>query len=999
MALQRQAISINLAAGLDTKTDSKHVVPGMLTRLENGVYRKGMAIEKRRGHDKLLNNDINDTALGTGSALENFNDELLQYNNQKLYGYSENANKWIEKGDAVNVVIESSQVVKNTASQSACDSAVLSGVGVYAWEDSRGGVRASVVDETTGTILIGDFLIDDNGERLKCLSFEGYIYIFWLDSINYVMSARRINPLSPGSFDPIETISTNVNTIDPLYDVISYQGKMLVVHNVTGTTSRSIWLDADLNQFSGDFVTRTYATSFDNFVSLVPSGNTIYVLYNYDPDVETQMMRLTNKGVLIDLGTTINAFDSFNGTGVANADEDGITAFFEIRSGGVGVQYAYVIKKEIVGTTIGSESLVARSVGLWTKPFVYTDENNIRGVFVGTSHLATLQSTYFIFRSDGLLIGKQLYTNGIGLTTLPIMQNVSVSGAKFTYALLKKNRIVSENAVIFTPTGVMRTVVDFTNSNRFTAKQLGNNLLICGGFLGMYDGQSIVEHGFLLYPENISVQVNATGGNLPAGTYQIYIVFEWTDNFGQIHRSRPSVAASATTTGSTSTILVGVKPLYITRKNGLDRSDISVVGYMTEANGTVAYRWTSVSDPTYNAINVLGQMSMPLITDVFGLTSNEILYTTGSVLPNDPAPACSVIEVFQNRAWLGGLEEASEIYFSKENKSGFPVEFTDEFTKAVPSGGGRVSALTFVDDKLLAFKADRFFLTYGDGPNDTNTLGGFAELENISVDVGCNNPRSIATLPNGIIIKTGKGFYSIDSALNAQYIGAMVEEYNGQTVTSANLIPDLNEVRFTTSDGLLLTYNYYFGKWNTASNLKSNSSVLWKNKHVLLKTNGDIFAQNQSIFKDASAGYGMVLESGWISFGSLSSFKRVYELLFMGTYKSAHRVRVKVAYDNDPSWIHSGVYDPTAEFPVEMYGDDSPFGESGTVYGGAPIDYAIRVRLKRQKCSSIKFRFEELTESATTGTHEALTISDVGLLVGMKKGAVKKGQTRNMKLS
>ena len=227
----------------------------------------------------------------------------------------------------------------------------------------------------------------------------------------------------------------------------------------------------------------------------------------------------------------------------------------------------------------------------------------------------------------------------------------------------------------------------------------------------------------------------------------------------------------------------------------------------------------------------------------------------------------------------------------------------------------------------------------------------------------------------------------------------MVEEYNGQTVTSANLIPDLNEVRFTTSDGLLLTYNYYFGKWNTASNLKSNSSVLWKNKHVLLKTNGDIFAQNQSIFKDASAGYGMVLESGWISFGSLSSFKRVYELLFMGTYKSAHRVRVKVAYDNDPSWIHSGVYDPTAEFPVEMYGDDSPFGESGTVYGGAPIDYAIRVRLKRQKCSSIKFRFEELTESATTGTHEALTISDVGLLVGMKKGAVKKGQTRNMKLS
>lgn len=996
MALDRQAISINLSAGLDTKTDSKHVVPGMLTRLENGVYRKGMVIEKRRGHDKLLNNDINDTPLGVGSALENFNDELLQYNNQKLYGYSENANKWIEKGDAVNITIRSNQIVKNTSSQTACDSAVLSGVGVYAWEDSRGGVRASVIDETTGSILLGDVLIDDDGERVKCVAFSGYIYVFFLDS-SAVMYARRINPQSPGSFESVLTISSTLDSSEPLYDVISYQDKLLVIHNdTTSNTSRSIWLDADLNQLTGNFATRTYATSFDNCVALVPAGEEIYVLYYYVPDAETQLMRLNNKGVLISIGVTINASVSYNVTGIENAAGDGVTAFFENRNLSAPL-FPRVVKHEIVGNTIGASSGVCYSVGLWTKAFVYTDENNIRGVFIGVTHESTLQSTYFIVRSDGLTVGKQQYTNGGGLTARPILQNVNVNGAVFTYGLLKKNRIISENAAIFTPTGVMRTSVDFTNSNRFTAKQLGNNLLICGGILNMYDGQSIVEHGFLLYPEDVAVQAFTTGGTLPAGSYQIYLLFEWTDNFGQIHRSRPSVPVTVTTTGSTSSLLVAAPQLSLTNKRGPTRDDISIVGYMTEVNGTIPYRFTSLTSPILNVPAYTALLTVTIITAPVS-TSNEILYTTGSVLPNDPAPACSVIEIFQNRAWLGGLEEASGILFSKENKIGLPVEFTDEFTKAVPSAGGRVSALSSIDDKLITFKADKLFLTYGDGPNDTNTLGGFSELENVSVDVGCDNPRSIATMSSGIIVKTGKGFYSIDTSLNAQYIGAQVEEYNNQTVTSANLIPDLNEVRFTTSDGLLITYNYYFGKWNTAPNLKSNSAVLWKNRHVLLKTNGDIFAQNQNIFKDANAAYGMVLESGWISLGSLNTFKRVYELLFMGTYKSKHRVRVKVAYDNDPAWIHEGVYDPTSEFPVEFYGSDSPYGESQTVYGGAPIDYAIRVRLKRQKCSSFKFRFEELTEDATTGTHEALTISDVGILVGMKKGAVKKGQQRNMKV-
>lgn len=1007
MAIQKQPITINLAGGLNTKTDKKHLIPGQLTVMENGVYRKGMRIDKRRGYDLTSNNDVLGNALGIGSSLGVFNDELLQFNNQNLYGYSEGTDSWVNKGASLNTVIASSQVIKNTASQTQCDCAIVNNVGLYAWEDSRGGVRASVVDETSGSILLADQLISASAERVKCLAFGPYLYVFYFLSTD--IRASRINSLNPSAFD-LNGISVSgaINTTTRVYDVINYNDQRIVIA-INGNASEVTFnfVDEDLSQIGAPYDQKnseTVGSSPFQCMSMIQGE------YDGDPCLYITLFNTGSSGT-IRFGIYDVAGNGIDG-GLTNVltsvgTVNNITSVFIDSSTGVRIYYEiddtnpdenYIRQVDIVDVfNVGTPSDFAKSVGLWSKVFSYTDENAITDNFVAVAHESTLQSTYFLLRDDGIIVGKQQYTNGGGLPTRPLLATINQSAGKFTYAILKKNRIVSENATIFTPTGVMRTSVDFTNANRFVSKQLGNNQLIVGGVLNMYDGQSIVEHGFHLYPERVVASAVGSGGSLANGSYQVYVVYEWTDNFGQIHRSRPSVAQTVTcSAGGTDSITVTAPTLRLTRKDGTNRSNVSVVGYVTEANGTIPYRFTSVSTPILNDVTA-DTVSLGTITSVS--TSNEILYTTGDVLANDPAPACSVIEVFQNRAWLAGLEEKSSVVFSKENKAGFPVEFSDEFIKAIQSSGGKVTALSFVDDKLIALKPDTFYITYGDGPNDTNTLGGFSEFEDVSVDVGCENPRSIARLPNGIIMKTKKGFYSIDSTLNPQYIGAPVEDFNDLTISSANLIPDLNEVRFTASDGAMLIYNYFFQKWSSAPNLASSSSVLWKNKLILLKTDGQIFAQNSSIFKDNNAAYGMVLESGWISLGNISSFKRIYQIVFFGEYKSKHQVRVKVAYDNNEAWEHVGVYDPTSEFPVEFYGDNSPYGETGTVYGGSRIDYAIVVKMKRQKCSSFKFRFEELIQSETTGTHESLTISDVGILVGLKKGIVKKGQNRNMKVN
>jgi hypothetical protein len=348
-----------------------------------------------------------------------------------------------------------------------------------------------------------------------------------------------------------------------------------------------------------------------------------------------------------------------------------------------------------------------------------------------------------------------------------------------------------------------------------------------------------------------------------------------------------------------------------------------------------------------------------------------------------------VIEIFQNRAWLGGLEDDDTIWFSKEQKAGEPVEFTDTFKKNIESSGGRVNAFGVMDDKILAIKRDKVYDTFGDGPNNTDTLGSFAEMQSTTIDVGTTRAKSVVRITGGIMLKSEKGFYGISGSLIAVYIGDGVEDYNSLSVTSATLLSDADEISFTTSDGDLLTYNYHFQRWSTATRLQASDAVLWGLNYVILRTDGKIFKSNSSKFKDEKASYGIKIITGWLAFAGVTGYKRVYRMTFLGDYKSPHKIRVSVGYNFSEAWEHSRVYDHQAAVPVTTYGDDSPYGKDGTVYGGPRSSYIFRIDMKIQKCTSIRFKIEELVTSSTEGTQEGLTISDMGLLIGLKSGSAK----------
>jgi hypothetical protein len=987
--LQKQLMALDFGQGVDTKTDPKLVQPGKLTELKNGVFKRGKSISKRFGYDVLSSTKVDGSAITSGDSGATFNNELLLFSAQKVFSYSEATAKWIDKGSCVSLILNTKQIAKNTAAQSQPDSAIINGVSLYAWEDSRGGVRASVFDETTGTPLVADTSVDGSASRPRCLAFGGYLFVFYYRAGS--LRVKRLSPLTPTTFDPEVVISSTVNTTDPTYDITLVNPTTAAfAHNVQGAAQIKLGI-FDVNPtVSTTAIPVTIAEAGTNAIGLVIGpGQRIYLAYHNG----TNGLRCTirNNGLAVLYAPfTVDATTSpivKNITGYSNRDNSGVTWFYHVNAAAT---YNHFVKTNTTSTSgvAGTATVFARGVGLQSKAWVYySDSDSADRAYVGLVHDSELQATYFIARNDGLIVGKMQPGLAYGQTPRNILANVnSLSESKFSFSIANKTQLISENASLFSLTGVASATLDFTNSQVYNYAQLGDNLHIVGGVLSIYDGDSVVEHGFHLYPENVTL-AESIGGSLELlGVYQYVAVYEWTDNAGQRHQSAPSPAASITLTGSNDRVTVTVPTLRLTAKKN-NRTNVVISLYRTEDLGTTFYKVTSVASPNFNDTTV-DTISIVDDTDDADLISNQLLYTTGDILENASAPAASTITVFKNRIILAGLENENEFWYSKQHVKGEPVSFAAEFSKTLEPEGGGLTATWALDDKLILFKTRRAYYTYGDGPTDTGQLNDFPEPEKINTDAGCSTFNSITDFPNGLIRKTEKGIYHMNGSLQDTYIGSDVEQFNSTTITSASLISDTNQIVFTTSDDVALVYDYFFGQWSTFTGHAANDGLVWKDQtYVFLKSNGIMLSQNTSAFKDASGPVPLKLTTAWISMAGVHGFQRVYRLLMLAEYKSNHLLTVRVGYDFNENWDQTIMFNPVTGLDVNTYGDGT-YGQI-TPYGGATGAYRLMSRLSRQKCQAIRFQFEEVITSATSGTQEGLTIASMGLEIGVKSGATK----------
>lgn len=966
MALEKQVVSLTLAKGMDTKTDSKQQVPGSLVLLENGRFSEPGKIKKRPGYDALRTAVVGSSdPIVAGTGLTGFMDELLLCDGTEVYSYSSGNEAWVDKGPLFNIGLDSSNVVRNNYQQTSQDSCYhSSGLQCFVWEDSSGGSRYSIVDYTTKLQIVADRIIADDATKPKAFALGNYFVILYHDTSEADIKKFCIpigNPTSTG-------VITNVAT-DPqnnVYDALVIGSRLFVAYNNTSGDISVRFINAFLVTSAAETITGAVATSItlftDDFSNVwlgIYDGTSVKVyVYSYD---RVEVLALTTVETVADVK---NLTGSVIGTTA--------TLYYDITSATV---YNYLVRKCTVtlAGSVGTPAVFIRSLALGSKSFIY------KGViYVVCNYASTYQPTSFVLNGSGSVVAKLAPLQGAGIPAKNVLPQVNlVASGQYQLAYLEKNTTTAVDGVIVSQSGVMQATIDFTISGLIST-ELASNLHLGGGFLAMYDGASVVEHGFHLFPETPSGS-EASSGSIAAGTYQYVAVYEWMDNFGNIHRSAPSIPVSVVVTGGSKKVNLTIPTLRVTAK-----TDVAVVLYRTEASGTVFYRISSLTAPTINSTSADTVAYEDTVADA-SIIGNNQLYTTGGEVENISAPASTIFVNFKNRIILIPTEDQSQWWYSKQAVPGFPVEFSDLFVNNMDQYGGKITAVGVSDDKLVFFKENTKFYVYGNGPAANGANNDFSNPERITGDTGCVNQRSIVSTPLGLMYQSPKGIYLLDRALVDKYVGAPVEGVvNGATVTSAVLIADANQVRFTLDSGSTVVYDYFVDQWSVDTGLSAQDSTLWRGSdYALIRSSGQVLIQNPDIFTDAGRFVKLKLKTGWINFAQVQGFQRVWKMLLLGEYVNPHSLIVSVAENfNDTAYQQTYI---NGDLSTGDFGDDATFGDSDYFGGTFPL-YQFRLFLSRQKCQSLQITIEDARMGASG---ESYSISNLAFEVGVKKGANK----------
>lgn len=991
MALQKQLVNYNFEQGLDEKTDPK--LTQNLTTLENAIFQKKFTLQKRFGYDTAGKLTIDGYLITTGAALGQFNDELLLFSDQKVYSYASANDRWVNKGSAVSVSISNKEVIRNNYSQENPDSSISNNIQVVAWKDARGGIRATVFDYVSGLALLSDYSLNSNATHVKTISCGGYNFVYYMDSGD--LKIRQLDAINPTVFSSETTLRTDgyVGYSDIAYDVDVLGSNMVV-------TYRNSSDDVTLMYVTQNMVVGNPLTGLPNPITFTGIAQNLSIKV-YGEALIVVAHQSTTDGVVCDSfypdltryagptqidgsTTAVNTCTNLAQVEVVDPNYPNNCYVFYSSEYTVGTdisikyqQYDFV--NDVAVSTLNTFLL---GVAVYAKP--YTHDNRI---FVPIAYESAEQSTYFIVRDDGFIVAKIASNNGGGIPTNNMLAQVSQQAANiYDMPILVKGKLQSEQGVLYTNTGVSNTTIDHNDQDIFSAEQLGQNTLVAGGYLKMYDGDSVVEEGFHLYPENVTATPSLSVGSIAHGNYLYRVIWEWIDAKGQIHRSAPSTPVSITTSGGTSAIDITIPTLKLTQKQS-PRVPPVIAVYRTENNGQVYYRVTSPLSPTFN--NTL--TPTVTITDTLSdsaILANEILYTTGGALENIAPPACTILQVFKNRLFLAGLEDPNIIWYSNEQISGEGLSFNDLLQITVDTTGGRITALSVLDDKLVIFKQFAIFILAGDGPNLTGGQNDYTKPQLVNSDVGCIDSNSAVITPAGVMFKSTKGIYLIDRSLQITYIGSPVESYNANQVVRSILVQNKNEVRFLLSTDNVLVYNYYFKQWSIFTNYTNGiDAIIYGGEYTYLTTEGDVRQETTGSYFDNGSSISMNIVTPWYSFAGLQGYQRIYRVFLIGKFKSQHILRVRVGYDFKSSWSETILIDTSTLFGTTTFGSESPFGtEAGGTWADELEVYQFQFDVTIQKCQSIRF---EISDTNSSGDGQGFELTGLTFEVGVKQGGNK----------
>ncbi len=353
----------------------------------------------------------------------------------------------------------------------------------------------------------------------------------------------------------------------------------------------------------------------------------------------------------------------------------------------------------------------------------------------------------------------------------------------------------------------------------------------------------------------------------------------------------------------------------------------------------------------------------------------ELFGENGSVLENLAPPPASIIAATNDRVFLAGVAgEPRRVWYSKLRVDGAVVSFHDTLTIEVAPEGGAITALGFLNGTLIVFKETAIYAIPGEGFDNTSGGQNYGPARRLSADVGAISAETVAVTPAGLIFKSSKGWYLLDSGGAPRYIGGPVAAFDADEVVAVHVIENQHQIRCL-STARMLVFDYLVQQWAEWTIAGGLDATIWDGTYTYLA------AAAVNTEQDTYTGltYGWDVETAWIK-DELQGDQSVRWMMLLGEYRSPCTIRVRAARNYRESDASGVTWD-----------DDKFITPTQTVVGG-PLQ--LRHGPSRPKGQAIKFRFTAYEAGATTSaddppTGEAARLTGLSLELGKKRGVFK----------
>ena len=1015
--------------GVDTKTDSKSLPPSKLEVLENGKFTKRLSITKRNGYTAL----DTDVAGGNGAVhieaadiLARREEELVLHSQNYLYSYSSASNQWIDKGYLPLARTSERRIATTTRDQTFADYTVNAGVEAMVWEDDTG-VRLSVYDTDTSTAYVSDHLLSATGTRPRLVAFSGFIFAVWVEAADSTIKSLRINVADIGTSitSTPATVINDLSASNPEYDMRAYAGGAYAVlayyPSLGGTQVKVGFMGGDGQSGSGGLpstITNTDVSAAEGVaVTSNPTDGQIFVAAYDGSELRglwlDGLLALQHSfdSVLVTTNPLIErltaAYEGFTRAETQTpgfvSDVSHIQVAWEVSNA---ADHHRLVQRSRVALTSSSTSEVTagettRHSCLAGHGFAVAELGG--AVVVPVLHDSAAQPTLFVLQLEPrTIIAKYLsgYSGG-RYQRAHLPAPVALGDAVYRLGSRYRNVLpADEDENAYSDLNPVVLELDFSSNDSWSTSEYNGCTYFAGGVLWEYDGLAPVENGFHLFPENVSSSNTTTAsGELTAGTRDYHFYWQWNDDKGRRSISTTASGTAVTISGAVNTTTFTIPTLSHTQKLPGARSAVTLAVTRTQAEGTTHYHVDDPERPVFNNPSADTITFLDIVSDA-ELTHGRELDYLNSEVEHSPSPQAGLLAAGKDRVFTTLASDPRTIRYSKLRVPDRSLSFFDAYTIAVPQEGGDATALAVMDDNLVVFTEDLIYSTSGPGPTNVSS-DNFPELELITSDIGCNNPRSIVQTALGTFFQSRKGIYLLSRGRQVSYVGADVEGFNSQTVTAATLLPASNQVVFLFNEGKTLMYDYEHNQWSTYTNHRGIGAAVHNRTYHYVTEAGEVRVETPAHYRDVNTPIKMRLQTGWIA-PQIQYFARVRRALLLGAFKSDHLMTCKIAYDYVDAFIDQITWDPAGvmaasvpfgegAFGEGLFGSGVPFSDSyyglttpyGTgVYGGTSDNaYQFEILMPQQKLQAVKFQFVD-TPGDNPG--ESYEINYLTLEIGLK---------------